>query len=180
MPTHAEKRVLPYTPEQMFQLVAEVDKYPEFLPWCIGARIRKRRNDTVVADLVIGFKMIRERFTSEVKLQPDANRIDVRYLEGPFKYLNNSWVFHPHEQGCLIDFYVDFEFRTRFLQRMMEPLFNEAVRRMVRAFEARAEQLYGAPDRRPAAASGSAADETAAGHRSGTGYAAGSRASRAS
>jgi coenzyme Q-binding protein COQ10 len=143
MPTHAEKRVLPYSPEQMYDLVADVGRYPEFLPWCIGARVRRHRGNTIVADLVIGFKMIRERFTSEVNLKPDDLRIDVRYLEGPFKYLNNAWVFHPHEQGVLIDFYVDFEFRTRFLQRMMEPLFNEAVRRMVRAFESRADQLYG-------------------------------------
>jgi len=142
MPTHAEKRVLPYTPDQMYNLVADVDKYPEFLPWCIGARVRRRRGDTIVADLVIGFKMIRERFTSEVKLKPDDMRIDVRYLEGPFRYLNNAWVFYEHERGCVVDFYVDFEFRTRFLQRMMEPLFNEAVRRMVKSFENRAAQLY--------------------------------------
>ena len=123
--------------------MADVDRYPEFLPWCVGSKVRRQRGDTIVADLVIGFKMIRERFTSEVKLQPEKMRIDVRYLEGPFKYLNNSWVFYETEQGCMIDFYVDFEFRTRFLQRMMEPLFNEAVRRMVKAFESRADQLYG-------------------------------------
>jgi coenzyme Q-binding protein COQ10 len=144
MPTHAEQRVLPYTPDQMFDLVADVDRYPEFLPWCIGSRIRRRRGNTIVADLVIGFKMIRERFTSEVKLHPDDKMIDVKYLEGPFKYLNNSWTFHEHAKGCKVDFYIDFEFRTRFLQRMMEPLFNEAVKRMVRAFESRADALYGA------------------------------------
>lgn len=148
MPTHAEKRALPYTPQQMYDLVADVERYPEFLPWCIGSKVRRQRGDTIIADLVIGFKMIRERFTSEVKLQPEKQRIDVRYIEGPFKYLNNAWVFHEHEKGCLIDFYVDFEFRTRFLQRMMEPLFNEAVRRMVKAFESRADQLYGAKAQR--------------------------------
>ena len=152
MPTHAEKRVLPHTPDQMFDLVADVDRYPEFLPWCIGSRVRRRRGNTIVADLVIGFKMIRERFTSEVKLAPEDKRIDVRYLEGPFKYLNNTWVFYEHEKGCMVDFYVDFEFRTRFLQRMMEPLFNEAVRRMVKAFEARADQLYGSGGKGGAAA----------------------------
>lgn len=143
MPTHAEKRVLPHRPDQLFDLVADVEKYPEFLPWCIGARIRRRRDPVIVADLVIGFKMIRERFTSEVKLNREERRIDVRYMDGPFRYLNNHWVFYDHEDGCLIDFYVDFEFRTKFLQRMMEPLFNEAVKRMVRAFETRAGQLYG-------------------------------------
>jgi len=151
MPTHAEKRVLPHTPRQMYDLVADVERYPEFLPWCIGSRIRRRRGDTIIADLVVGFKMIRERFTSEVKLDPENNRIDVRYLDGPFRYLNNHWVFHDHPDGVLIDFYIDFEFRTRFLQRMMEPLFNEAVKRMVRAFETRAAQLYGeSPEAAPA------------------------------
>jgi len=142
MPTHAEKRVLPYTPDQLFDLVADVESYPQFLPWCIGSRIRKRQGQTLVADLVIGFRMIRERFTSEVKLSREERRIDVRYLDGPFRYLNNHWVFHDHQEGCLIDFYVDFEFRTKMLQRLMEPLFNEAVRRMVRAFESRAATLY--------------------------------------
>jgi coenzyme Q-binding protein COQ10 len=153
MPTHAEQRKLPHSPDQMFDLVADVEKYPEFLPWCIGARIRRRRGDLIVADLVIGFKMIRERFTSQVKTDRDGMRIDVTYLEGPFKYLNNHWVFYENEGGCLIDFYVDFEFRTRFLQRMMEPLFNEAVKRMVRAFEHRAEELYGTSPKASAAGS---------------------------
>ena len=142
MPTHAEKRVLPYTPDQLFDLVADVEKYPQFLPWCIGARIRKHQGNTIIADLVIGFRMIRERFTSEVKLDREGRRIGVRYLDGPFRYLNNHWAFHDHEDGCLIDFYVDFEFRTKMLQRMIEPLFNEAVRRMVRSFETRAKVLY--------------------------------------
>lgn len=144
MPTHAEQRVLPHSPTQMFDLVADVERYPEFLPWCTNARIRKRRGPVIVADLVVGFKMIREKFTSEVALDRENGRIDVRYLDGPFRYLNNHWQFHDQDGGCLIDFYIDFEFRTRFLQRMMEPLFNEAVRRMVRAFEARAVELYGA------------------------------------
>lgn len=142
MPTHAEKRVLPYTPAELFDLVADVEKYPKFLPWCIGARIRRQNGPTLIADLVIGFKMIRERFTSEVKLNREEGRIDVRYLDGPFRYLNNHWVFYDHEDGCLIDFYVDFQFKTKFFQRMIEPLFNEAVRRMVRAFESRARDLY--------------------------------------
>lgn len=143
MPTHAEQRVLPYKPQQLFDLVADVEKYPEFLPWCVGARVRRRTGNVIVADLVIGFKMIRERFTSEVTLNPEDLRIDVKYLDGPFRYLNNHWVFLDHgDGGCLIDFYIDFQFRTRFLQRIMEPLFNEAVKRMVRAFESRAHKLY--------------------------------------
>ncbi|MDJ0950486.1 MAG: type II toxin-antitoxin system RatA family toxin [Alphaproteobacteria bacterium] len=142
MPTHAEKRVLPYTPKQLFDLVADVQRYPEFLPWAVAARVTKRQGNVIHADLVIGFKMIRERFSSRVTLtEPD--RIDVAYLDGPFKYLNNHWIFLPHARGCEIDFYVDFEFHSRVLQKMIGVLFNEAVRRMVAAFEARARQLYG-------------------------------------
>lgn len=156
MPTHAEKRFLPYRPEQLFELVAAVDRYPEFLPWCIAARIRSREavagepaKTLITADLVIGFRMIRERFTSRVTLQP-PRRIDVNYSEGPFKYLNNHWIFDPVEPspqhpggGTMLDFYVDFEFKSKLLQSVMAMLFNEAVRRMVTAFESRAKQLYG-------------------------------------
>lgn len=149
MPTHAEQRVLPYAPQKLFDLVADVERYPEFLPWCLGARIRKREPALLVADLIIGFKMVRERFTSRVALDRPGMRIDVTYTEGPFKYLNNHWIFLPAEgeggEACLIDFYVDFEFRSVLLQKMMSVLFNEAVRRMVGAFETRAHALYGEP-----------------------------------
>jgi coenzyme Q-binding protein COQ10 len=145
MPTHAERRLLPYTALQLFDLVADIERYPEFLPWCLAARIRERTATTITADLLIGFKMVRERFTSRVVLErPD--RIDVSYAEGPFRYLNNHWRFLPQADGsCVIDFYVDFEFRSRMLQKIIGMLFNEAVRRMVGAFETRARQLYGAP-----------------------------------
>ncbi|WP_044564436.1 type II toxin-antitoxin system RatA family toxin [Azospirillum sp. B4] len=152
MPTHAEKRVLPYTPEQLFQLVADVEKYPEFLPWAVAARIRRREGDTFWADLVIGFKMVRERFTSKVTLSEPGRRIDVAYTDGPFHYLNNHWIFEPHADGCLLDFYVDFEFRNVILQKIIGALFGEAVRRMVAAFEGRAHQLYGTPGGRPVGA----------------------------
>lgn len=142
MPTHAEKRVLPYSPDQLYRLVAEIERYPEFLPWCLAVRIRKRTGALVVADLVIGFKMIRERFTSQVTLDPETRLIDVKYIEGPLRYMNNHWRFEEHPDGCLIDFFVDFEFRSRIMRKLMEPLFNEAVRRMVAAFEARAKDLY--------------------------------------
>ncbi|HML10443.1 MAG TPA: type II toxin-antitoxin system RatA family toxin [Stellaceae bacterium] len=144
MPTHAEHRVLPYTPDQMYALVADIERYPEFLPWCVAARIRERRVDFVSADLVIGFKLFRERFTSNVKLDPPG-RIDVTYAEGPFRYLNNHWSFARAPGGCRIDFFVDFEFRSRLLQKAIELLFSEAVKRMVAAFEGRAQQLYGKP-----------------------------------
>ena len=142
MPAHAEKRFLPYLPEQMYRLVAEVEKYPDFLPWCVGARIRRRVGNVVHADLMIGFKMVRESFTSQVTLTP-THRIDVKYAHGPFHYLHNHWIFQPAPGGCMIDFYVDFEFRSKALQKVMNVLFGEAVRRMVGAFESRAAQLYG-------------------------------------
>ncbi len=143
MPTHAEKRVLPYTPEQLFDLVAQIERYPEFLPWCVAARIRSREGSSVVADLVIGFKMIRERYTSRVTLDR-PRRIDVTYLEGPLKHMNNHWVFTPHQSGGTeIDFFVDFEFHSKVLQALIGALFHEALRRLVGAFEARARQLYG-------------------------------------
>jgi coenzyme Q-binding protein COQ10 len=141
MPKHAERRRLPYRPDQMFALVADIERYPEFLPWCVGARIRRREGDTVHADLVIGFKMFRERFTSKVVLSAPG-RIDVEYAEGPFRYLRNHWAFTPTEEGCEVDFYVDFEFRNLVLQKVIGVVFTEAVKRMVAAFESRARQLY--------------------------------------
>ncbi|NIA67345.1 type II toxin-antitoxin system RatA family toxin [Pelagibius litoralis] len=144
MPIHTEKRVLPYTPGQLYDLVVDIERYPEFLPWCLGARIKSRQEDLIVADLIIGFKMFRERFTSRVTPDAAAGRIDVTYAEGPFKYLENHWVFEDHPKGCQIDFYVDFEFRNKLLQKVIEALFHEAVRRMVAAFETRAGVLYGA------------------------------------
>ena len=144
MPTHAEQRVLPYTPEQLFALVADIERYPEFLPWCVGARITERRADLIVADLIIGFRVFRERFTSRVSLDR-PRRIDVAYADGPFRYLNNHWVFEDVPRGCRIDFFVDFEFKSRLMQKVIEVLFSEAVRRMVGAFERRARHLYGAP-----------------------------------
>ncbi len=150
MPTHAERRFVPYTADDMYRLVAEVERYPEFLPWCLAARIRKRAVTELHADLMIGFKMVRESFTSHVRLDPEKRHIDVTYAEGPFRYLNNHWRFEPANGGCIIDFYVDFEFRSRMLQKLISALFNEAVKRMVAAFETRAGQLYGRRDLRTA------------------------------
>jgi coenzyme Q-binding protein COQ10 len=143
MPNHAERRRLPFRPEQLFDLVADVERYPEFLPWCTGARIRERQGNVIIADLMIGFRMVRERFTSRVTLhRPD--RIDVAYSDGPFRYLTNRWLFEPQPDGStVVDFFVDFEFRSRMLQHLIGLLFTEAVRRMVAAFEGRAHQLYG-------------------------------------
>jgi coenzyme Q-binding protein COQ10 len=145
MPVHAEKRYLPYTPEQLFDLVVDIERYPEFLPWCIAARIRKREGNVLFADLMIGFKMVRERFTSKVTL--GANRLDVVYTDGPFKHLNNHWIFdRAPDGGTNVDFYVDFEFRSKVLSTLIGALFGEAVRLMVASFERRARQLYHTDD----------------------------------
>tara|TARA_B100001996_G_scaffold153339_1_gene116669 strand:+ start:141 stop:596 length:456 start_codon:yes stop_codon:yes gene_type:complete len=149
MPTHAEKRVLPHTPTQLFDLVADVESYPDFLPWCLAVRIKERDpphpsdgHTFIVADMVIGFKIFRERFTSQVECQRPG-RIDVNYTNGPFRYLNNHWVFtEVGKSSCEIDFFVDFEFRSIILQKAIGIVFNEAVQKMVDAFEARADILY--------------------------------------
>jgi coenzyme Q-binding protein COQ10 len=142
MPTHAETKVLPHTPEQVFDLVADVGKYPQFLPWCAAARVRSRNETEQVADLTIGFGPFRESFTSRVKMERPA-LIRVTYENGPFRYLNNQWKFTADPGGCKVDFFVDFEFRSRILQSAIGVVFNEAVRRMVNAFIKRARDVYG-------------------------------------
>jgi coenzyme Q-binding protein COQ10 len=162
MATHAERRSVPHSAEQMYALVADVARYPQFLPWCVGARILARErhadHEILVADLIVGFKAFRGQFTSRVTLMPDRNRVDVEYTRGPFKYLNNHWKFIPEaDGGCTIDFFIDFEFKNRVFQRLIDTMFNEAVHRMVRAFEDRARALYGetpAADQVRAGASG--------------------------
>lgn len=144
MPTHAEQRHLPYTAEQLFDLVADVERYPEFLPWCISCVVVAREDKAMHADLVIGYKLFREKFGSRVTLDR-PHHIHVEYLRGPMKHLSNHWRFIPMPDGtCTIDFHVDFEFRNPVFQRLMGVFFNEIVRRMVGAFEARAKELYAA------------------------------------
>ncbi len=144
MPTHAERKTLPYTAEQMFDLVADVGKYPSFLPWCVGAHVTSHTETELVADLTIGFGPFRESFTSRVDLDR-PRKCTVRYENGPFRYLNNQWTFVPNAHGCEVQFYVDFEFRSRLLQSAIGVVFNEAVRRMVNAFLKRARDVYGRP-----------------------------------
>ncbi len=124
MPTHAEQRAMPYSCEQMYDLVAGVDKYPEFLPWCLASRITKREGDVFYADLIIGYKMIREKFGSRVTAsRPD--HVHVEYLSGPMKHLSNHWRFLPQADGtCIIDFYVDFEFKNPVLQKLIAVFFE--------------------------------------------------------
>ena len=151
MPTHAETRIVPYRPEQMWDLVADVDRYPQFLPWCVGARVRQQTDTLQIADLTIGFGPFRESFTSrDALLRPQY--IKVRYENGPFRYLNNDWFFAPDPRGCQVDFCVDFEFRSRILQAAIGVVFNEATRRMVNAFLRRAREVYGPPPAAVAAA----------------------------
>ncbi len=142
MPTHAEIKVVPYTAKQMYDLIADIEKYPEFLPWCIASRIRERKEDLIIADLVVGYKIFKESFTSQVRLHPPS-RIDVNYEQGPFRYLNNHWKFNDLGNGsCELDFYVDFAFKNHFFQSAIEMFFNEAVRIMIHSFETRAGVLY--------------------------------------
>lgn len=150
MPTHAEKRTMPHTAEQMYDLIADVAAYPQFLPWCTAARINNTKlaedgTSTIIdADLVISFKLFREKFASRVTLNPKASHIDVEYLDGPFRYLNNHWQFNALDDGtCEVDFFVDFEFKSPMLQAVIGMVFNEAMQRIVRAFEKRADELYG-------------------------------------
>ena len=145
MPRHAETRHLPYTSEQMFSLVADIARYPEFLPWVQATRILKTEGAVITADMIVGFKMVRERFTSRVTLTPSSN-IHVEYLAGPLKYLKNDWKFRPVDDGCEIDFSVDFEFRNKMFERLAGMFFHEALRRMVGAFQARAAAIFGSSD----------------------------------
>ncbi|GGE42961.1 type II toxin-antitoxin system RatA family toxin [Actibacterium pelagium] len=147
MPIHSETRHMPYTAQQMYDLVADVASYPKFLPWTAAARIRsttpKGHGIEMLADLVISFKVFRERFGSRVMLYPDVKRIDTEYLDGPFKYLKSNWSFEDAEGGgCNVSFFVDFEFKSRILQGVIGVVFNEAMQRVVRAFEDRAKELY--------------------------------------
>lgn len=143
MLTHLEQKHLPYTPEQMFDLVADVARYEEFAPWCIASRINKVESANVFyADLVVGYKMFRERFSSKVMLDR-PNEISIEYLKGPLKNLKNRWKFiRQPDNTCLIDFSVEFEFGNVALQTLANMFFNEVVKRMVGAFEARARELY--------------------------------------
>ena len=144
MPRHSETRRLPYTPEQMFDLVADVRRYPEFLPWVAALRVRSDSSTATVADMIVGFKGVRESFTSKVEKQR-PERITVDYVDGPLKYLRNDWRFDPAVDGqCDVGFCVDFQFKNRVFEMLAGQVFDVALRRMIGAFERRADALYGA------------------------------------
>jgi coenzyme Q-binding protein COQ10 len=148
MPSHAETRVLPYSARQMYELVADVARYPQFIPWITAARVRSVTpvdgGEVMLADLVVGFRMFRERFGSRVTLRPEMNEIETEYIDGPFKHLISHWRFRDVESGgCEVAFDVDFEFRNRILQGAAGLFFHEAMTRIVQAYEDRAKALYG-------------------------------------
>lgn len=147
MPSHSDAKFMPYSPQQMFDLVADVANYPQFLPWCAAARITRDEDQDghrlLEADLVISFKVFRERFSSRVTLFQDQNKIETIYLDGPFKYMHSRWDFVPTDGGCEIRFCVDFEFKNPILQGLIGVVFNEAMQRIVSAFETRAHDIYG-------------------------------------
>jgi len=149
MTRHQETRQLPYSADQMYDLVADVGRYPEFLPWNSAARIRSRTLDdqgreVMEADLIISFKVFREKFGSRVILDPANRQIDTQYIDGPFKFMRSTWKFRDLEGGgCEVDFFVEFEFKNAILQGVIGMVFNEAMQRIVRAFEKRAHDLYG-------------------------------------
>ena len=147
MPRHSETRDLPYTPDQMYDLVADVARYPEFLPWTAAARIRSREGgpegEVMHADLVVSFKVFRESFGSKVTLFPDEKRIETEYLDGPFRHMQSEWRFEPATDGCRVHFWVDFEFKNAIIGRVANMVFNDAMQRVVAAFEKRARALYG-------------------------------------
>ncbi len=148
MPKYSERLPAHHTPAQMYDLVLDIGKYPEFLPWCTGMRIRHHErmgeHDQITADMMVAFKAVREKFTSQVNAHRDKRTIEIDYLEGPFKYLHNTWSFQEQEDGsCVIEFFIDFEFKSLALRLLINKVFDEAVRRMVSAFIKRADALYG-------------------------------------
>ena len=143
MPRHSETRHLPYTPEQLFDLVADVEHYDEFLPWVVAVRVTSSSETETVADLVVGYNAFKERFTSRVSKQRPS-RILVDYIEGPLKYLKNEWRFEPAaDGGTEVHFSVDFAFKSRLFESLAGAMFDRALRRMTGAFEERAAALYG-------------------------------------
>jgi coenzyme Q-binding protein COQ10 len=148
MPQFTTRRLVRHTPEQMFDLVADVERYPEFLPLCESLVVRARDtnakgHERIECQLTVGYGLMRETFITEVVLKRAAWHIDVRYLEGPFRTLNNTWDFRPLEPGCEVAFFIDYEFRSLPLQLLMGAMFDRAFRKFAEAFEARANAIHG-------------------------------------
>ena len=147
MPQFQTKRPANHTADEMFALVADVEKYPEFLPLCeaLAVRSRKERDGRtlLIADMSVGYKAIRETFTTQVFLKPDEKVIEVKYIDGPFRYLDNRWHFaETPTGGCTVDFFIDYEFKSRILGALMGSMFDRAFRMFTEAFETRASRIY--------------------------------------
>lgn len=148
MPMFNNTRRVRHTPEQMFALVADVEKYPQFLPLCEGLKVRRRTpreagGEVLLADMSVGYKAIRETFTSRVTLDPANLKVLVEYVDGPFRYLENRWTFKPNATGCEIDFFISYEFASRMLGLLMGAMFDRAFHKFAEAFERRADLVYG-------------------------------------
>jgi coenzyme Q-binding protein COQ10 len=149
MPTFRTKRPVSFTPRQMFDLVADIERYPEFVPLCEGLRVKENSrvsgHDVLLAEMDVGYGALRETFSTRVKLDAAMLRVTVEYLDGPFKYLDNRWSFEPTASGCDVDFYISYELKSLMLQLMVGAVFERAFRRFTEAFEQRAQQVYGEP-----------------------------------
>ncbi len=143
MPSHTETRILPYSAEQLFELVMDIEKYPEFLPWCLAARINTKKKADIEADVIVGYKMFREKFSSRVHFTR-PKEIEVEYMQGPMRHLHNKWTFKDMKAGqCRVEFEVDFSMKSRMFETLVDQFFHRAFIKMVNAFEARALALYG-------------------------------------
>lgn len=150
MPSFATKRLVPFTAAQMYALVADVERYPQFLPLCTGLQITNREagpaGDAITARMSVGYKTITENFTTRVALDPAAKRIDVAYVDGPFRRLDNRWLFVDQpDGGSLVDFFIVYDFKSPMLAVLVGGLFESAFRKFAEAFEMRARDVYGAP-----------------------------------
>ena len=146
MPQFEVARVVRHSPEQMFDLVADVEKYPEFVPLCERLKVRQRRvidgREVLIADLTAGYGPVNETFTSRVTLDRPQLVIAVEYIDGPFRHLDNRWTFRPAADGCEVDFWISYEFKSRMLSALMGSMFDKAFRKFSSAFEARADRIY--------------------------------------
>jgi coenzyme Q-binding protein COQ10 len=142
--SHSETRLVPYPAELMYAVVSDVEKYPQFLPWVVALRVLSRRENSLTAEMAVGYGGLRERYTSEVRLDPEARTIDVVEIKGPFKCLENHWRFTPKDQGCEVAFSIRFEFNSRLLHNVAGKAFEKVLLKMTDAFEARAAALSSA------------------------------------
>ncbi|MFK3692657.1 type II toxin-antitoxin system RatA family toxin [Agrobacterium tumefaciens] len=149
MPKFETHRFVKHSPDRMYDLVADVEKYPQFLPLCEALTVRSRKErdgkELLVADMTVGYKAFRETFTTQVLLNPAERAIDVKYIDGPFRYLDNRWRFEATENGSTVHFFIDYEFKNRLLGAVMGSMFDRAFRMFAEAFEARADKIYADP-----------------------------------